>query len=275
MSIKLLRIPLQFCSNLIRRLIWLTQNSKKANLSFFKVHLLVVNNTFYARLAQTCVESFLFFHPNSQIIIHYDYKTEKELIKRFKAVALLRKNKVNFELVNENSVWQLHKLHIILGMQGTYDFFMDCDLRWNGSIQDKNEDRLIFFLEERVLVSYEEIYEAMQKKLAPYTNTSMKNTSFFSWSGVKILESQCQHIVDLWAELYENTLNQTSIQSQSVSRISEQVVLSLVPRLFGLPFSFLKDSDKQFDGSICESSYYGASGGRFALWGNTNRKPWF
>ena len=115
----------------------------------------------------------------------------------------------------------------------------------------------------------------MQKKLAPYTNTSMKNTSFFSWSGVKILESQCQHIVDLWAELYENTLNQTSIQSQSVSRISEQVVLSLVPRLFGLPFSFLKDSDKQFDGSICESSYYGASGGRFALWGNTNRKPWF
>ena len=275
MSTKLFRLVFQLLSNSIRRILWLTKESKNSNSSYFNVHLLVVSNTFYARLARVCVESFLYLHPNSQIIIHCDSETEGELLRQFRVLKFFRRGKVRLDRLSNDSVWQLHKLQIILGMNGTSDIFMDCDLRWNGPIGDDARGKIVFFVEERSLSTYKGVVDALPGNIKKCSEASMKNTSYFSWSGIKILESEYDQILNCWQELYERTLDKTLSSTESISRISEQVVLSVFPELFRLPFVFLKESDQQFDGSICESSYYGASGGRFALWGNTNRKSLF
>lgn len=275
MSTKLFRLVFQLLSNSIRRILWLTKESKNSNSFYFNVHLLVVSNTFYARLARVCVESFLYLHPNSQIIIHCDSETEGELLRQFRVLKFFRRGKVRLDRLSNDSVWQFHKLQIILEMNGTTDIFMDCDLRWNGPIGDDARGKLVFFVQERSLSTYKGLVDALPGNIKKCSEVSMKNTSYFSWSGVKILESEYEQILNCWQELYERTLNKTLSSTESISRISEQVVLSVLPELFRLPFVFLKKSDQQFDGSICESSYYGASGGRFALWGNTNRKSLF
>lgn len=276
MNVTLLRIASKFLSNSIRRIGWLIRNSSNATSSNFKIHLLVVSNPTYAKLAQTCVESFLFFHPNSQVVIHHDDRTKTHLLRHLKALQFFRKGRVIYEKVSEGSAWQLNKLNLILELNGTRDIFMDCDLRWNGPILDSFENQqLMYFVEERALSTYIGTNQVLTRNIKKFSEVSMKNTSFFSWSGRSIEQSKVSLIVDSWIEFHSNSGNFELDRRESVSRLSEQVVLSVMPAMFDLPYRFLKESDQQFDGSICESSYFGASGGRFALWGNTNRNSLF
>lgn len=276
MSILLLRIVSKFLSNSIRRIGWLTRNSSSATSSNFKIHLLVVSNPDYAKLAKTCVESFLFFHPKSQVIIHHDDRTKTHLLRHLKALQLFRRGRVIYKKVSEGSAWQMNKLNIILDLNGSKDIFMDCDLRWNGPILDSfDNQQLVYFVEERALSTYIGTNEALTRNVKKFSEVSMKNTSFFSWSGRSLEQSKVSLIVDSWIEFHSISSNFELNGNLSVSRLSEQVVLSIMPEMFDLPCRFLKESDRQFDGSICESSYFGASGGRFALWGNTNRNSLF
>ena len=273
--IKLLRITTILISNLFRRILWLIRDSKKANQTEFQLHLLVMNNIAYAKLARTCVESFLHFHPNSQITIHCDDKTRKQVRKALRVLNFFRRGRTSLENLKSDFPWQRHKLDVILRMSGTRSIFMDCDLRWNGSMPIGEVNKIIYFVKEKPLRSYDKLIESAPPFLREFSESSMKNTSFFSWSGCEILETQRVQIIKMWADIYEHSQSQISESNGSLSRISEQVVLSVLPEIFSLSFTFLKESDFQFDGSLCESSYFGASGGRFALWGNTIRKSLF
>ena len=149
---------------------------------------------------------------------------------------------------------------------------MYCDLRWNGSINNEKDVVLCYFVEEKSLAFYEGMAEELTGNLQDYFRSSMKNTSFFTWSSANINHQQKFAVLEMYNQIMNHKVLKNSLESESIKRISEQIVLSIMPERYSIPFKFLKDSDKQFDGAICESSYYGASGGRFAIWGNTNRR---
>jgi hypothetical protein len=274
MPINVYKIAFRTLLNISRRISWILTDSKLANYSFFSVHLLIVKNPVYGKLAQTCVESFLHFHPNAKIIIHHDEVSENFLLKKFRILSLRRKDRIVFQKVDSGSSWQLSKLKIILDMSGTASIYMDCDLRWNGSLSAEKRNEIVFFVEESLLSLFNGVHEVIPDNLNTFSKTSMKNTSYFTWSEIAISESEKDQIIETWSEIIRKTSNSDIASSRFFARISEQIALSVMPDLYQLPYGFLKDFDKQFDGSICESSYYGASGGRFALWGNTNRRSW-
>jgi hypothetical protein len=261
--------------NSIRRLSWLFKNSKAVNPVAGKVNLLVVKDPVYAILARTCVESFLHYHPNSQIQIYFDNSTKHKLLWHFLLLRICRRGSINFTQLASDVPWQKSKIQIIFSMTGTNDLFMDCDLRWNAAMPTPTEGSLLYFVGEKNLESYPGVIESIPIKLRIFKTSLMKNTSIFSWSKVNISPFSKNELGELWHEI--NIFCRASAKSELhfADRISEQVVLSLVPDIYRIPFKFLKQTDRQFDGSLCESSYYGASRGRFAHWGNTNRKSLF
>lgn len=271
---KWLRIASSFLKNSILRTFWLTKDHSHANFSNLKINLLAVNNPIYARLARTCVESFLYFHPKADVVIHCDIHTKSSLKRQFILLNLLRKGQVTFKEVEPGLDWQQHKLSLILNMSGTLELFMDCDLRWNGPIQNSNTPAILYFVSERPLKTYSGISESLPQEFQDLNSTTMKNTSVFSWSGTKIGDRGTCEIIEIWQNFLEKAKSLKKA-APDVTRVSEQIVLSLIPEIYNIPFRFLKEVDRQFDGSVCESSYFGASGGRFAIWGNTIRKSLF
>jgi hypothetical protein len=147
---------------------------------------------------------------------------------------------------------------------------MDADLKWNGALSHSFDAKLTYFVNEGSS-KYLDVLPYIKPTILTQGNISMKNTSFFCWGGVPLafkdkvkVNSYHEQILTLSNEHDLHNLNE-------IKRVSEQIALALIPDIFSLPYGFLKVSDKQFDGSLVESSYFGASGGRFALWGNTNR----
>ena len=275
MTTKLLRFSKLTLLNSNRRFRWLFQDSKFANLDNLATHLLVVKNPVYARLARTCVESFLHYHPNSQVIIHYDTRTWNALKRQLCLLRLFRRGRLRFERLSDDPIWQESKLDIILSISGTNNIFMDCDLRWNGAAPLPSNRSILYFVKERALESYKGVLEVLPSRFHSFGVSLMKNTSVFSWSYLNLSDASKERVKAIWLEFQSNCKQSYKPELQSVSRISEQIVLSILPDLEGYPFTFLKELDQQFDGSVCESSYYGASQGRFAIWGNTNRKSLF
>lgn len=272
MNFRATRLLSSLVVNSYRRIRWLTSTSRTANCSPFKIHLLVVKQPIYAKLARTCVESFLYFHPNTQVIIHCDQVTLNSLKRAFRILKLLRRRVISLQLLPNNDVWQMNKLKIILDISGTQEIFMDCDLRWNGLMSNEKDGVLCYFVKEKYLTLYEGMAEALTSNLQDYLRTSMKNTSYFTWSGANLDHQHKLAVIEMYNQIMNLQILKNSPEFESIKRISEQIVLSIMPEQYSLPFKFLKNSDRQFDGTICESSYYGASGGRFAIWGNTNRK---
>jgi hypothetical protein len=275
MTTKLLRFSKLILLNSNRRFRWLFQDSKFANPENLATHLLVVKNPVYARLARTCVESFLHYHPNSQVIIHYDTRTWNALKRQLCLLRLFRRGRLRFERLSDDPIWQESKLDIILSISGTNNIFMDCDLRWNGAAPLPSNRSILYFVKERALESYKGVLEVLPSRFHSFGVALMKNTSVFSWSYLNLSDASKERVKAVWLEFQSNCKQSYKPELQSVSRISEQIVLSILPDLEGYPFTFLKELDQQFDGSVCESSYYGASQGRFAIWGNTNRKSLF
>ncbi len=254
---------------------WVFKNANNANFDPITAHLLVVKNPMYAKLAQTCIESFLHFHPNSKIVIHCDQSTLRSTYWQLGFLRFKRKGRIYIEKSFENPEWQKSKLDLILSLQGTKDVFFDCDLRWNGTLSSKPNQALLYFVEEKPIEAYPEIVSSLPPDFSRFPFATMKNTSVFSWSGIEISETTRKQFEDLWHKIYDYFASSSKKQNSNHSRLSEQVALSILPNLLEIPYLFLKENDSQFDGSVCESSYFGASGGRFALWGNTNRRSWF
>jgi len=71
----------------------------------YEAHLLLVKNEIYAQIAKICVESFLFYNPNSTVVIHVDNKTKVATQKTLKK--LVSKKKVSIsQIETETAPWQ-------------------------------------------------------------------------------------------------------------------------------------------------------------------------
>lgn len=234
------------------------------------VHLLVVKNPIYSQIAQVCVESFLYYHENSRIILHCDQSTQISLSKAMKRVA--RKGKVEVVLdQNSTLTWQEQKIDLIVSLSGSHDIFIDADLLWNGQMPIRKG--VCFFVEEFIFTSnplYKELFS--QLELKNQLVNSMKNTSFFSWGGEKINLAKKADLLGFLSgfEKQFSSLKLPEDKKLEISRIVEQLGLSMMFERGNC--SFLKEKDSQLDGSFVESSYYGATGTKFGKFGITSRK---
>jgi hypothetical protein len=229
----------------------------------YEAHLLVVKKEVYVSIAKICVESFLYYNPNSTVVIHVDSKTKAASHKALKK--LIAKSKVSIEQINSDSApWQDSKLSLILSLGVPEKFFMDADLKWNGPIRQLSG--ITLFVNEFILTE-NELYQPITKTkwFSEFSNSTMKNTSFFYWGNYKPSAQDENQIEVLMERIIATTDDQANseIYKSSTKRISEQIALSLLVEKLNSPIYFLKESDGFKDGSFVESSYFGATGASF------------
>lgn len=225
--------------------------------------LLVVKKPIYAELAKLCAESFLYYNPNCNIIINVDSATEQAVSNAFRSLA--KKGKVKIKKIGlDNNSWQNIKLGVILETRKEDTFFMDADLRWNGPIPQLSG--ITFFVSEFKLKenpTYSKLLESCgwQSK----NDFTMKNTSFLYWGDYKPTGSDQEFVIQTMnkiQELCDSGIIPTK-DTVSISRISEQIALSVLVDVRNLEVNFLKTFDGYRDGSFVESSYFGATGSAF------------
>jgi len=229
----------------------------------YEAHLLLVKNEIYAQIAKVCIESFLFYNPNSKVVIHVDKKTLNASHKALKKLVV--KNKVSILQIDSDSVpWQDSKLNLILSLGDPQKFFMDADLKWNGPISPLKG--ITLFVKE---FAFEEnaFYEPITRSIwfSEYSNSTMKNTSFFHWGSYQPSGDDKKLIEVLMEEIRITTDDHTNSNNfnSSTKRISEQIALSLLVEKLNRTVYFLKTKDGFKDGSFVESSYFGATGASF------------
>lgn len=245
--------------------IWSKFNSNSGNSQEYVVHLLVVGKVIYAQLAKTAVMSFLYYHPNSRIVIHCDQITEGPLKQVFSRYLSKKSIKILSDC-NLNTTWQENKLKVIFSMNGTKDFFMDADLRWNGPITN-HLSGLIFFVREFAFEDrspFRQIGQLIESKLG-LKNLQMYNTSFFSFGGLSVSKIDLESAYELASDssVFYKSANIGRDDMIFIGRLSEQIALSVWSHKWSKQILFLKDKDAIFDQSFVESSYYGATGNQF------------
>jgi len=239
--------------------------AKASNVSQLIVNILIVKNDNYVKVAKICIDSFLYFHPNAIIKIHCDEKIYP------KAKTALKNKSV--EIISDcasDEPWQLLKLKLFLKLSGTTEILMDADLKWNGPLPKL--ETITYFVREFTFKDNELYVELFNGAgWQKYLQYSMKNTSLVTLNGYKFTNDAVSNLISK-IELLETTIKKSNFsveQKKDLSRIAEQVVLSLV--FDDNHCTYLKESDFQFDGSLVESSYFGATGTRFGMFGATSK----
>lgn len=242
---------------------YLLLKPKSSSAGCYEAHLLIVKNEIYASIAKVCVESFLFFNPNSKVVLHVDSRTIRASNNALKKS--IARNQVSIVQIDSDSLpWQDSKLALILSIGDSKKFFMDADLKWNGPLTELNG--ITLFVNE---FAFKEntFYEPLVKQdwFAEYPNSTMKNTSFFYWGGYVPSINDKILIKDLMARIKEITSDERNSQEFNLStwRISEQIALSLLVEKVDSSVYFLKEWDGFKDGTFVESSYFGATGASF------------
>ena len=244
---------------------WKNFRSKNYSPENHKVRMLVIRKSEYVELARICVLSFLYLYPNSKIQIYCDEVTYSPLEKSLRKL-ISRKSVILIRLESQLQSWQNEKLSLILKMNGTNELFLDADLRWNG-LMNLEAGKCLFFADEFVLRNkspYRQ-YLAQFESNANTERASMKNSSFFTFGGNKLetLEIEC-----VWNAFnnHEQKLGLADIGAEDhlmLSRLSEQLALSIASANWSFPISYLKTSDSIVDGQFVESCYFGATGRKF------------
>lgn len=260
---RILRSGLRNLQMLSRSLKYLYGPKSTIGHSEYLANLLVVKKPIYAGIAKICIESFLYYNPSCNVIVHVDSNTQKEVSRKLRK--LIKREKVSLHLLEDgDSSWQELKLNLALNMKDRHEFFMDADLRWNGPIP--NLDAPKFFVEEFLFRNREPYLSLINSKNWEFgQQISMKNTSFIYW-GTSHPDIECQQIVErvmtfLWRYCGEASIE--LIEKESLIRISEQIALSVLVDYLKIPITFLKEVDRYRDGSFVESSYFGATGSVF------------
>ena len=243
---------------------WRSGISSSPSNATYRAHVLVVKKIEYVRVAQICVESFLYHHPNSTVLIHTDQTTIKEAQRIF----MKRIANAQVELLPETSFesmpWQACKIDVILRMRGTSDFFMDADLRWNGVLPAYSG--ITFFVNEfdmRQKSPFRQILQGIGSEMGLGFN--MRNTSFFSFDSLDLDNNQLKDFMSFYknfGELVQST-DVGVLDEPELMRLSEQISLSIFSDKWSSQISCIKSQDGFRDGRFVESSYFGATGSIF------------
>jgi hypothetical protein len=249
---------------------WYLSIAKNRNLiSGGRAHLLVVRSPIYAGMASICLRSFAYYNPKFRIIIHTDEQTLRRVQRKTWLARKLSPRLIQIVRVpNTRLTWQEQKLRLVISLSGTSDIFMDADLRWNKSLPDFEEK--IYFLVEEFEIGIKELSfddSFLEKRIPP--SFMMKNTSFFSWNKMKITNEDQINLFDIYKSICYGDSKTTKMNQ---AHLSEQLALSMLINEPNYNISYLKSTDSQYDGGIVESSYFGASGRRFGIFGDMNSR---
>lgn len=247
---------------------WQNVPAQNKVMSPFRVHLLVVKNRKYAKFAQICATSFLHHHPNSTVVIHVDFFTQTSVQKWVTRSKFHQA--INVELIPDSDIqdsWQVQKMNLVLGISGTFDFFVDADMRWNGPlVLDVDDMNALFFVEEYKILENKTLARFIEcPEFQKYSDASMWNTSFIHFSGFLLSGSQKREILELQEEIVNFVSHNFADDdlSSSIIRISEQLAISLAASTWNIPIKGVKKFDGYKDGAFLESSYFGATGTHF------------
>jgi hypothetical protein len=143
-------------------------------------------------------------------------------------------------------------------MNGSTDFFMDADLRWNDKLRVLS--KITAYLEE-----FEMVEPFLPSQICALLHErhpgKMVNLSFFTFSGISISEKARNEIIALQKQISLLSLHENlSIQEREKCRMSEQIALSVGLNLYSHEINSLKFSDSRNDGQFVESCYFGATG---------------
>jgi hypothetical protein len=198
------------------------------------------------------------------ITIHVDSVTYEKA----KTLLLSQRRNINVEIKLDmdypDASWQELKLKLLKSLNGTMEFYLDADLRWNGPMPSCHA--ITFFTTEFQLKRMT-IYLLLLTKLrnGKYLEASMRNTSFFTFAGNKLSEDLLDDVDLLHGEIIEIIDTESfGVEDQpQLIRIAEQIALSTACEDWGVEVTQLKEIDGWKDGSFVESSYFGSTGTSF------------
>lgn len=248
---------------IFRHFKWQYLSPRNKSLEHFKVHFLVVKDIKYIKVLKICIDSFLYWHPESAITIHADSFTYGKLQNQFSGKRYSGNTKILLDMDN-GSEWQNLKLELITGLNGSSDLYFDADMRWNGCMKDC--DRTSFLTTEFNLKNRTTFLNLINVlRDGRYYDAKMRNTSFFTFAGFSIPKNLMKDVFTLHEEIKLIFHSEAfGIEDKpQLLRISEQLALSLAVEDWGIEISQLKEKDRYKDGTFVESSYFGATGTSF------------
>jgi hypothetical protein len=236
---------------------WNIQGISEVSSPEHTVHILIVGSRDYVLLAETCIWSFLRHHPSTQFRLHVDRDLVPYVKRRLKSLISINITQI-IQVESSRKDWQALKLQIILSMNGSTDFFMDADLRWNDKLRVLS--KITAYLEE-----FEMVEPFLPSQICALLHErhpgKMVNLSFFTFSGISISEKARNEIIALQKQISLLSLHENlSIQEREKCRMSEQIALSVGLNLYSHEINSLKFSDSRNDGQFVESCYFGATG---------------
>jgi hypothetical protein len=237
---------------------WNYQNSYAFGINT-TAHILCVKNGAYAGVAVVAAESFLYWNPESNVVVHCDTFTFARVSKKFRRLIRTRKVQVIRDIPS-TITWQEAKIEIVCSLSGTSDIYMDADLRWNGPCPRLTEP--VFYVREFEIssrIEFNDIYTKVLKSQWP--SALMSNTSFVFLNRREISHNHISDIRFIFTTLF-NWLGEEDAVTPEISqinRLSEQIALSVVLN-DALQMGHLKQTDQRADGQFVETSYFGATG---------------
>lgn len=234
-----------------RTIKWKYLRPKNKSSDVLNVHFLLVKDTKYVSVIKICLDSFLYWHPAAKITIHVDSITKSQVEKEL----LTRRKRSNIEIKMDmdfpESSWQNLKLRLLACLNGTFDIYLDTDMRWNGTMPECNS--VTFFTTEFTLKDMT-LYLVLLTHLqnGKYMAAKMRNTSFFTFWGFKIDEDSLKDIEELHNQIISlvKSDNFGSKDRPHLLRIAEQLAISIASEDWGTQISQLKDIDIWKDGSL-------------------------
>lgn len=231
--------------------------------SDYVAHMLAAKNTKYLKIAKIAVASFLYHNPNSRVVIHCDPFTYDSAQSEFSF--FINRGKVSIRNNGQGSQsWQLQKINLLCEIANQEsNFYMDCDVRWNGSLTLNN--LCTSYVSEFKLVDKSPFRELIYALDLQSSQLEMLNTTFVYLYPGRFSNSELGEIIRYHNEILNlcKTGIVAKLDIEKTTRVSEQLGYSIFLANSGRKHIALKTQDGHMDGSFLESSYFGATGVEF------------
>ena len=229
----------------------------------YVAHILAAKNIKYLKIAKIAVASFLYHNPNSRVVIHCDTFTYLSAQLEFKYF-IKRGTVIILDNGQDKQSWQIQKIGLLCDIAHLEsNFYMDCDVRWNGSLS--LSDLCTSYVSEFKLEDKSPFREMLPALKLQNSQVEMLNTTFVYLYPGKFSAAELGEITRYHNEILSlcNSGAVANLDIEQTSRLSEQLGYSIFLTNSGRKHVALKSQDGHMDGSFLESSYFGATGVEF------------